>query len=334
MRDKKIQEQITPYDELKALVKSDLEKVDALILSYVKSEVELIPTISKHLTAAGGKRLRPILTLACSRLFSHQSESCIKLATAVEFIHTATLLHDDVIDESHKRRNLPTANNIWGNKASILVGDYLLSQSFRLMVSTGNIDALDMLANAALIITESEVWQLELINDIKLSMEAYIKLVTGKTGVLFAAACAVAAVAHQPSKESINQLYNFGLNLGICFQIMDDILDYYPSDEKFGKAVGNDFYEGKITLPFLIAYNKADSKDKKALAELMQSHDKTAEMLERILEYFAAYDTLEECLDVATSFSEKGERYIASWQESDVGRKMKDAIRYSAHRKF
>ncbi len=323
-----------PYDKLKSLIHPELEEVNNLILSFVKSDVDLIPTITNHLTAAGGKRLRPILTIACAQLFEKTAEASIMLAAAVEFIHTATLLHDDVIDESNIRRNLSTANSIWGNKASILVGDYLLSQAFRLMVKAGNIDALSMLADSALFITESEVWQLDLINKVDLTIDNYIKLITGKTAVLFAAACAVSAIVQFQEKEIIDKLYNFGMNLGICFQIMDDILDYYPRDRKFGKKIGRDFYEGKITLPFVIAYKNATSADKEALTGLMLKNNKDEGTLKEIFTYFDKYNAFNESLKIASNFSIKGEGFITDWTQSVVGKSLVEVIRYSVDRQY
>lgn len=331
MHSTKFQE-LNPYDALKELVGDELSNVNCLILDFASSEVELIPTITNHLTSSGGKRLRPILTLACGKLFPSSKDACIKLATAVEFIHTATLLHDDVIDESPKRRGLPTANNMWGNKPSILVGDYLLSQSFRLMVDAGSMIALKMLADTALKLTESEVWQLELIKKVDLSIDDYIKLITGKTAVLFASACAVSAVVGEQKQNVIDGIYQFGLNLGICFQIIDDLLDYFAVNQKFGKSVGGDFFEGKITLPFLVCYRSANEVDKKVLNELMTKNDRDAVSLAKLMEYFAKYDVEQKCLEIAEVYCKKGEEFILPYQELNVGKVLLKTLHYSANR--
>jgi octaprenyl-diphosphate synthase len=331
MHNSKFQE-LNPYDVLKELVGDDLASVNRLILDYANSEVELIPTITNHLTASGGKRLRPLLTLACGKLFISNPDACIRLATAVEFIHTATLLHDDVIDESAKRRGLPTANNTWGNKASILVGDYLLSQSFRLMVEAGSMVALKMLADTALKLTESEVWQLDLIKKVDLSIDDYIKLITGKTAVLFAAACAVSAVVAGKEQKVIDNIYQFGLNLGICFQIIDDLLDYFATSQKFGKSVGGDFFEGKITLPFLVCYQSANTEDKKELYRLIMDDAKDADKVKAVMEYFSKYQTESKCLAIAQEYCSKGEKFISMYAEHPIGKALLDVLQYSASR--
>lgn len=333
MRLPKFQE-LNPYDVLKELVREDLASVNRLILDYVSSEVELIPTITNHLTASGGKRLRPMLTLACGKLFISNPDACIKLAAAVEFIHTATLLHDDVIDESPKRRGLPTANNIWGNKASILVGDYLLSQSFRLMVEAGSTVALKMLADTALKLTESEVWQLDLIKKVDLSIDDYIKLITGKTAVLFAAACAVSAVVAQKEQKAIDNIYQFGLNLGICFQIIDDLLDYFATSQKFGKSVGSDFFEGKITLPFLVCYQSANTPDKKELGRLIMDEVKDSDKLKVIMGYFTKYQTETKCLEIAQEYCNRGIKFISIFADHPVGKVLMEVLEYSASRVY
>lgn len=262
-----------PFDDLKSAVLPELQQVDWLIISAAESYTSLIPHITEYLVSSGGKRLRPMLTLACSKMFAIDGDSHIKLATAVEYIHTATLLHDDVIDESLLRRGKTTANHVWGNKSSILVGDFLLSQSFKLMVSADNMQALSLLASTAASITESEIWQLELIKKADLSEAEYIRLITGKTALLFAAACAVGAILTFRPQLEIDALYNFGLNLGICFQIVDDILDYTATTHTFGKIQGNDIREGKVTLPFILAYNNANPSQKSYLEELLANPD-------------------------------------------------------------
>jgi octaprenyl-diphosphate synthase len=260
-----------PYTQMNDLVLSDLVRVDAVIKRVAQSHVEMVPEVVNHLVELGGKRIRPMLTILCGKMLHSDIEVITKLAAAVEFIHTATLFHDDVIDESTMRRGRSTANSIWGNKASILVGDFLLSHAFKLMVESGSLKALDMLSSAAIAITESEVWQLELIGNLLGSKEQYIKLVEGKTAILFAASCAVGAVLELREDGVMQALYDYGMNLGIIFQITDDMLDYYATEPKFGKQIGGDFLERKATLPLLMLYEVATQQERHWISEQFNS---------------------------------------------------------------
>jgi octaprenyl-diphosphate synthase len=311
------------FENLRSLVALELQQVDLLILKYAKSHVELVPMISNYLTSAGGKRLRPILTLACAKIFGKVPESAIKLATAVEFIHTATLLHDDVIDESEKRRGKPTANNVWDNKACILVGDFLFSQAFKLMVETHDIEALKLLSNASAVIAESEVWQLELINNIELTIKDYIKLVKGKTAELFAAACATGAIVSGCSEPEKNDLFNFGLNLGISFQIIDDVLDYTASD-KFGKKLGNDFLEGKVTLPIILAYKNASEHDKILLKSMLSSTNKNQESFTQFKMLLDTNAGLAQSIKIAEDYSAKATAILDNLKQNPTTNTLKE----------
>ncbi len=291
------------FEKLRSLVARELQAVDKLILDYAKSHAELIPHISEYLTGSGGKRLRPILTLICSKIYGNVTQNAIKLAAAVEFIHTATLLHDDVVDGSAKRRGKPTANNVWDNKVCILVGDYLFSQSFKLMVETDSLKTLNLLSTAAANIAESEVWQLELIDNLNLSKSDYLKLVQGKTAELFAAACAAGGSVSGCSEDDCKKLFNFGLNVGISFQIIDDVLDY-TANADFGKKLGNDFLEGKVTLPIIESLEKADPADKKLLGELFNSKEKTESTFndfKQILEKTSGIANARNCAKIHTN---------------------------------
>jgi len=220
----------------------------ALLTRHLDISVTLIPTLGRHLIYAGGKRLRPLLTIACYRLFKEDGDGAIGLAAAVEFIHTATLLHDDVIDESKLRRGLPTANELWGNQASVLVGDFLFARSFQLMIDSNNSEVLRILADAAACISEGEVLQLSLCHNLDVKIEDSLRVIEAKTATLFAAACEVGALmATDKARATLLRLY--GQNLGMAFQIVDDILDYCANEAELGKEIGNDFREGKITLP-------------------------------------------------------------------------------------
>ena len=263
-----------PNEALAKLCAEDLVAVNALILRHMQSEIGLIPQLASHIIASGGKRLRPLLTLACARLCGYQGKRHLGLAAVVEFIHTATLLHDDVVDKSGLRRGRQTANDVWGNKASVLVGDFLFSRAFQLMVSDGSLQVLSVLAQAAATIAEGEVHQLMTSNDTETGESAYLQVVTAKTAALFAAASQVGAlVADRPGHEA-EALHSFGLNLGIAFQLVDDVLDYSSASDEMGKATGDDFRDGKITLPVVLAFKVGNAEERvfwrRTLEELKQ----------------------------------------------------------------
>lgn len=252
---------------INVLTADELEQVTAIMLEAAGSKVDLIPEIAEHILQAGGKRLRPILTIACSHLAGYQGSNHFYLAAAVEFLHTASLLHDDVVDESKLRRGRPTANAIWDNKASVLVGDFVNTQAFNMMLKTRSLAALDVLATTARDIAEGEVMQLVESADIALSEENYRKIIAAKTAALFAAACELGAVA--ADKENLRRnLRDFGWHLGMAFQMADDALDYAGVGAKMGKNVGTDFYEGKVTLPVILAYQAADASGRALLENL------------------------------------------------------------------
>jgi octaprenyl-diphosphate synthase len=264
-------------DTLSALVNDDLADVNKIIVERMHSPVELIPQLAGHIVAAGGKRLRPMLTLASAKLCSHKGRRHAKLAACVEFIHTATLLHDDVVDESALRRGLASANAVWGNKASVLVGDFLFSRAFELMVEDGSLQVLAILSRASSVIAEGEVLQLITTNDTSTSEDAYLEVIRAKTAALFAAACRIGAVVADRPKVEEAALDSYGLNLGIAFQLIDDVLDYSAKQEKLGKAIGDDFREGKITLPVILAFRRGDDEERtfwrRNLEELNQAED-------------------------------------------------------------
>ncbi len=250
-----------PFKRLLALVSGDLALVNALIAERMASRhAPRIPEISAHLIEAGGKRLRPILTLAASRLCDYPGADHIKLAATVEFIHTATLLHDDVVDESAKRRGRATANILWDNKSSVLVGDYLFARAFQLMVETGSIEVLDILANASAVIAEGEVLQLTTAHDLSTDLARYDQVIRGKTAALFAAAAEVGGVIAGAGAERVAALRTFGDGLGMAFQLTDDLLDYGGSSAALGKNTGDDFREGKVTLPVILAFGRGDDE--------------------------------------------------------------------------
>jgi len=263
-------------DQLAALVGNDLAHVNRAIVERMHSPVELIPQLAGHIIAAGGKRLRPMLTLAAARLCGYTGQRHIRLAACVEFIHTATLLHDDVVDESSLRRGLASANALWGNKSSVLVGDFLFSRAFELMVEDGSLRILAILSRASSVIAEGEVLQLTTANDTGTGEDAYLEVVRAKTAALFSAAARIGAVVAERPKTEEDALESYGLNLGIAFQLIDDVLDYSARQEKLGKAIGDDFREGKITLPVILAFRRGDDEERafwrRTLETLDQSH--------------------------------------------------------------
>lgn len=244
------------------LVRADMDRVNALILSRTGSEVTMIPEVAQHLISSGGKRLRPMLTLATGALSGYEGDGTVKLAASVEFMHTATLLHDDVVDDSEMRRGKLAARMLWGNEASVLVGDFLLGQAFRMMIEVGNMRALDILSTAAVVIAEGEVAQLAAAKNIGTDEEAYLAVIRGKTAELFAAACEVGPVLAGRTPEEQAACRAYGMNLGIAFQLVDDALDYGGSQADLGKNVGDDFREGKITLPIVLAVRQGDEAER------------------------------------------------------------------------
>ena len=292
------------------MTKADMERVNALILSKAGSDVEMIPEVANHLISSGGKRLRPMLTLATAALYGYRGDHHIRLATSVEFMHTATLLHDDVVDESDMRRGKSSARMIWGNQASVLVGDFLLGQSFRMMVETGSMEALSVLSDAAAVIAEGEVLQLSVSKKMETSEEDYISVIRGKTAELFAAAAEVGPIIAGASDADRKAMRDYGMALGIAFQLVDDVLDYGGNSADLGKNVGDDFREGKVTMPIILAYQRGDDSEKafwrsaiedgqnddKALEKariLIKKHGALADSVERALSYGeAARDAL------------------------------------------
>ncbi len=254
----------SPVERLHALVAGDMVKADALIHTRMTSAVPLIPELARHLIDSGGKRLRPLLTLAGARMAGYEGDGHVKLAAAVEFIHTATLLHDDVVDSSILRRGRDAANVVWGNKPSVLVGDFLFSRAFQLMVEAGSLEVLGILSNASAIIAEGEVLQLKSANNLGTTEEHYLNVVSAKTAALFAAAAEAGMALAAPSRTATRAMHEYGQNLGIAFQFVDDALDYSGRQALMGKAVGDDFREAKVTLPVILAYARAADRETRA----------------------------------------------------------------------
>jgi octaprenyl-diphosphate synthase len=263
----------TPIDTLQALVAEEMREVNAVILERMKSPVVLISELAGHIIASGGKRLRPMLTLASARMCGYAGRRHINLAACIEFIHTATLLHDDVVDDSELRRGNATANAVWGNKPSVLVGDFLFARAFQLSVEDGSLKVLDILASTSAILAEGEVMQLMTSNDTSTSEAAYLEVITAKTAALFRSACQLGAVVGgRPSGEE-QALRAFGLNLGILYQLIDDALDYSGGAATLGKNSGDDFREGKITLPVVLAFRRGNDEERAFWRRVMEEGD-------------------------------------------------------------
>jgi len=266
-------------DPLMALIAAEMNQVNSVILERMQSEVPLIPELAGHLIAGGGKRMRPMLTLACAKLLGYQGARHHKLAATVEFIHTATLLHDDVVDGSGMRRGRRTANLIWGNPASVLVGDFLFSRAFELMVEDGSLRVLKILSAASAVIAEGEVAQLTAQRRIETDEERYLAIIHAKTAALFAAACRIAAVVAERDEADELALDAYGRNLGIAFQLVDDAIDYASDEAVMGKDAGDDFRDGKVTLPVILAYARGDAAERRFWKEAIEGHRSSDEDL-------------------------------------------------------
>ncbi len=325
---------ITPdaLTRLAALMAVDMAAANRAIVARMDSPVDLIPQLAAHIVAAGGKRLRPLLTLAAARLCGYQGDRHIQLATCVEFIHTATLLHDDVVDESVLRRGLASANAIFGNKASVLVGDFLFARAFQLMVEDGSLQVLAILSRASATIAEGEVLQLSTQNDLSTSEQRYFDVVGGKTAALFAAACQVGAVvAARPAAEAA-ALAEYGQNLGMAFQLVDDALDYAADERLLGKTVGDDFREGKITLPVLKAYAAGSPADRAFWSRTIETLDQTDEDLDQALTLMERCGALDLTLDRARRFAQAAKDALAIFPASDIVACLADVADYTVSR--
>ncbi len=277
---------------LMTLVAGGLNCVNRVILDRMQSPVALIPELAGHLIAGGGKRLRPMLTLGCAAALDYQGERHHKLAAAVEFIHTATLLHDDVVDGSDLRRGRKTANIIWGNEASVLVGDFLFSRAFELMVEDGSLKTLKILSNASAVIAEGEVAQLTAQRVIDTGEDRYLHIIQAKTAALFAAACQIAAVVAESGQQTEDAFESYGRNLGIAFQLVDDAIDYISDAGTMGKDIGDDFRDGKVTLPVILAYARGDERARKFWKQAMAGRANGDAELQEAIERLHATDAI------------------------------------------
>lgn len=290
-------------ERLALLLAEDLTAVDAIIHDRMQSPVGVIPNLAAHLVDAGGKRIRPLITLAAARLLGGGGDGARKLAAAVEFIHSATLLHDDVVDESSMRRGKKSANVVWGNASSVLVGDFLFARSFNLMVETGDIQVLDILARAASVIAEGEVMQLAAANDAETSRERYMEIIAAKTAALFAAAARSGAVAAGRPGAEANALETFGRELGLAFQLVDDALDYGGLTHAMGKNTGDDFKEGKVTLPVVFAREAGDEAER-AFWRRVMGGDRQDDDFHRAVALMRRHNAMGQTIDAARAHAE------------------------------
>jgi octaprenyl-diphosphate synthase len=321
-------------DRLVDLLKADVARVNALILERMQSPVALIPQLAGHIIAAGGKRLRPMLTLAASRMCGYRGLRHVALAAAVEFIHTATLLHDDVVDASDLRRGLATANSVWGNKPSVLVGDFLFSRAFQLMVEDGSLKVLEILSHASAVIAEGEVLQLVTSNDIETCEADYLRVIGAKTAQLFAAASRIGAVLGERSEAEERALETYGRNLGIAFQLVDDVLDYAACEIELGKSIGDDFREGKITLPIVLALRAADERERQFWRRTLEEVDQREGDLDRAIETLRRHGTLAATLARAADYAAEAHRALGVFRPSPERQALDELVDFCIERSY
>jgi octaprenyl-diphosphate synthase len=295
---------------------ADLKRVDETMEAYLRSEISIIPEIIHHLIGSGGKRFRPLLLMATAELCGYKGERRYPLAAVIEFIHTATLLHDDVIDEAEKRRGKTSANQIWGNAASILVGDFLLSKSFRIMTEDGNLAIMKLMSTTTGTMSEGEVFQLIKRGDVGLTEKAYLSIVEKKTAILISAACAIGGILGGATDSQIESLTRFGMRLGSAFQITDDTLDYVAKEDEFGKSIGKDLEEGKMTLPLIHTLKKCTPEEKSRIKKAIQDHD--TETIPEIMELIYRYEGINYAMDKAKKYIAEGRDFIAPFKNSEA----------------
>ena len=319
-------------DRLVELVAADMGRVNTAILSRTGSDVVMIPEVANHLINSGGKRLRPMLTLAMARLAGYGGDGHVKLAAAVEFMHTATLLHDDVVDESEMRRGRLAARMVWGNEASVLVGDFLLGQAFKMMVEVGSIRALDILSTAAAVIAEGEVMQLGAAKNTATTEDEYLAVIRAKTAELFAAACEVGPALANRSKDEEAACRSFGMNLGIAFQLVDDALDYGGKSAKLGKNVGDDFRDGKITLPVVLSFRRGSDSERLFWRRTLEDGDATDHDLDTAISLMNKHRALEDTVKRARHYGAIAKDALAFFPDSQMKNVLVEAVDFAIGR--
>jgi octaprenyl-diphosphate synthase len=315
-------------DRLIGLVAPDMERVNAAILARTGSEVTMIPEVANHLISSGGKRLRPMLTLAMATLAGYAGRGHVKLAAAVEFMHTATLLHDDVVDESDMRRGKLAARMVWGNEASVLVGDFLLGQAFKMMVEVGSLRALEILSSAAAVIAEGEVMQLAAAKNTATTEDEYLAVIRAKTAELFAAACEVGPVLAGHPKAEQSACRSFGMNLGIAFQLVDDVLDYGGKAAKLGKNVGDDFREGKITLPVVLAFRRGSDSEREFWQRTLERGETTDNDIEQAVALMTKHRALEDTIVRAGHYGAIAKDALALFPTSTMKGALEETVEF------
>ena len=306
------------FENLHSLMSSDMLLVDKLILERIESKAELISNLAKYIMATGGKRLRPLLALASARLCGYTGKEHCSIAAGIEFLHTATLLHDDVVDGGVLRRGKLCANVVFGNKASVLVGDFLFSRAFDLLIQGSSVRVLGILAETASIIAEGEILQLEASNSIDITEEKYLKIIQSKTAELFSATCQIGAIVSEATKEQEEALREYGLNLGIAFQIADDTLDYEAEQGTFGKEIGHDFMEGKITLPIILAVRQSSDLEIQSWQELFSKEERSEKDLAKALGLLRKYGAADACLEYAQRYGDKAKHALSIFKASPL----------------
>jgi octaprenyl-diphosphate synthase len=309
-------------------VAADMERVNAAILARTGSEVAMIPEIANHLIESGGKRLRPMLTLAMARLSGYRGDGHVKLAAAVEFMHTATLLHDDVVDESEMRRGKLAARMLWGNEASVLVGDFLLGQAFKMMVEVGSMRALDILSSAAAVIAEGEVMQLAAAKNTATTEDEYLSVIRAKTAELFGAACEVGPALGGRPKDEQAACRSFGMNLGVAFQLVDDALDYGGMAAKLGKNVGDDFREGKITLPVVLSFRRGSEAERAFWRRTLEQGEATDADLDQAVALMAKHRALEDTIQRARHYGAIAKDALALFPDSPMKEALEETVEF------
>lgn len=319
---------------LHALVQDDLAAVNRVIVDRMQSPVSLIPQLAGHITASGGKRLRPLVTLLAARMCGYAGDRHVPLAACVEFIHTATLLHDDVVDDSELRRGNATANALWGNQASVLVGDFLFSRAFQVMVDDGSLEVLNILSSASAVIAEGEVMQLMTSNDTATTEDAYLQVITAKTARLFAAAAEVGGVVSECSDDERRALFEYGLNLGIGFQLIDDGLDYAAAEATLGKTIGDDFREGKITLPVVLAYDRADELERAFWRRTLEQGEQGEHDLARAIDLLAKHNAIADTIARARDYGLKARAALDGFKANRYRQALLDAVDFAVERSY
>jgi len=330
----KEQEGLGALDRLLAATQAEMDKVNALILKRADSHVEMVPELARYLIEAGGKRLRPMLTVAAALLFGKGTGAQTNYAAAVEFMHNATLLHDDVVDESDLRRGRPAARIIWGNQASVLVGDYLLGQAFLMMVETGKLDALEVLAKAATVIAEGEVFQLSKAGDLAATAADYDQVIRAKTATLFQAAAEVGAMAGGADEAGRIALRDYGMELGLAFQLVDDVLDYRGESGAMGKNTGDDLREGKMTLPVILTLAEANPAEREIITASLGKPDASDTALNQIVQIMTRHNALTRTIEEAHAHVRKAREALAPLPPSAMKTILSDIAEFYVSRAY